>query len=138
MATFSLMHTFTWIFVFIFSLLAVSTILKGENTIRGTPSSSPLYTDTNTLTPLKISSEIKVQKKIREEFFKFTHSFFFFFFGFYQPSYFGLLFTKNYKICQCRGHMLKVNGILLLLAFSLLLAGFLRKICHLEELILNS
>lgn len=128
MEIFSLMYKFTWIFVFIFSLLGVSITLKGENIIT-------IYSFTTLIhrhihTPLKISSEIKVKKKNQSRIFQIHASFLFFYFLFLVLSthFFGLLFTKNYKMCQCRGHMLKVNGILFLLAFYLLLAGFLRSV----------
>lgn len=121
MEIFSLMYKFTGIFVLIFSLLGVSIILKDENIIN----MYPFVTLIHIHTPLKTSSEIKVKKKSEQNIF---NSHYFFFFWFSSTQFLGLLFTKKYKICQCRGHMLKVNGIFFLLAFSFLLAGFLRSV----------
>lgn len=82
---------------------------------------------------IRAPSQLKVKKLEQNILNSWTH----FFLDFYQPSYFELLFTKNYKLRQCGGHMLQVNGTLFLLAFSLSLAGF-PSICHLAELILQS
>lgn len=65
MEIFSLMYKFTGIFVLIFSLLGVSIILKDENIINMYPFVTLIYIHT----PLKTSSEIKVKKKIRAEYF---------------------------------------------------------------------
>lgn len=125
MEIFSLMYEFTWIFVFIFSLLGVSITLKGENVI--TTYSFTTLIHGHIHTSLKISFEIKAKKKNQSRIFQ-IHASFFFLFSVLSTHFFGLLFTKNYKMCQCWGHMLKVNGILFLLAFYLLLAGFLRSV----------